>query len=169
MPAGEPGSHALPRFRMNSGESASPGTKLAREDGTIWQKQTNYNSIKMPALNSGNRATKLPIGLGLAHFRSLAAKVKKQWCAAGPKSGGCLRPVKAESLRRLLKVLSRSRQNEFAVFNTPHGQHMVREVFDRIAAAFHDDYFEAVVGVEVNVSGCQNISVGVMLNLIEFV
>jgi len=40
---------------------------------------------------------------------------------------------------------------------------------DFSAAAFQDDYFQAIIGVEMHVSGGENVFVRVMLNFVELI
>jgi hypothetical protein len=55
--------------------------------------------------------------------------------------------------RRLLQVFASGGDESFAVLYAAHGQHVIGEVLDFSAAAFHDHYFQAIVGVEMHLGG----------------
>jgi|HubBroStandDraft_1064217.scaffolds.fasta_scaffold786608_2 hypothetical protein len=67
----------------------------------------------------------------------------------------------------LLQVFASGGNDEFAVLYAAHGQHVIGEVLHFSAAAFHEDYFQAIVGVQMHVGGGEDVFVRVMLNFVE--
>lgn len=55
------------------------------------------------------------------------------------------------------------------MLNAAHGQHVIGHVLDLAAAALHDDHFETIVVVKVNMRRRQHVAMGLMLHLIELV
>ena len=68
-------------------------------------------------------------------------------------------PPTAARSDHLAKTFPCAGQNQFPMLDASHGDHVVRKMFDLPALAFHDDDFQAVICVQVNVRGGQDVSV----------
>lgn len=60
---------------------------------------------------------------------------------------------------------TRTRQHQLAVLHATQTQHPVRHLTDSFAEPLHEDYLQAVVMIQMNMSVCKHHAVGVVLRL----
>ena len=62
-------------------------------------------------------------------------------------------------------ILARSGQNKFSMFHSTQAEHAIGHCPDLLTSALHDDHFQAIQFVEVNVGRRENHVVRKMLRL----
>ena len=67
----------------------------------------------------------------------------------------------------LAQRLAGGGQHQFAVFDAPHGEHVVGQMFDLAAAALHDHHFQTVVVIQMYVLGSEHVAMGLVLETIR--
>jgi hypothetical protein len=74
-----------------------------------------------------------------------------------------VRSVARGAIGPLLESFSCGRDHQLAVFYATQAQYSIRQVANCAAAASHDDDFQAVVMVQVNMRGGEHLATGVVL------
>lgn len=68
---------------------------------------------------------------------------------------------------RSFHIFSRRSDDKLPMLDPAQAQNLIRDLSQIRAATFHDDHFEAVVMIQVNVRGRQHLGVCLMLDLDE--
>jgi hypothetical protein len=68
----------------------------------------------------------------------------------------------------LFQTLSGGRDYQPTVFHPAEAQDSIGQASDRAASPSHDNNFQAIVMIQVNVRRCQNLTAGVVLRLHQF-